>query len=248
MNINFNIKEVGIAILACSSVFYVVKFDSLHKIPGISTLANAMMGHPRIESLVLGLLLGMWAVLAFLPMRQYFSRLHGWNEQPAKAMQDIVNAAQKRISAYEFVMLPVGAGLTCFFGAIALVGLIQLKLGVVFPNLYIKDNDHLAISFARHVLFSPLIETMVGVIFLEVGRRLLTNNLLIVILSAFFWGLLHASLEPINFFATAWIFFVISDLYIAVRESTSISKASVSMLAAHFLNNLLAFGVVLIRM
>lgn len=246
MSINF--KEAGIATLAGSSVFYVVKFDSLHKIPGISTLADALMGYPTVESLVLGLLLGVWATFAFLLMWQYFSYLHGWNRRIAKSSRDILEAAQKRTPIYKPLVLSLGAGVSSFFGALAIVGLIQLKLGIIFPNLYIKNSSELLGSFVRHVLFSPFIETIVCVIILELGRRWISNRLLIVVSSALLWGALHASLEPINFFATTWIFFVISDLYITLRESTSIYKAGILILVTHLLNNLFAFGVVLIRM
>jgi hypothetical protein len=133
-------------------------------------------------------------------------------------------------------------------GALAIVGLIQLKLGSNFPNPLLKSSVDLQFFFLNHVVISPVIETVLCIIFLELGRRWISRRWLIVGASALVWGVLHASLEPLNFFATTWIFFVISDLYIALRDDFSPAKAGIAIFIAHFLNNLLAFFVVLIRM
>jgi hypothetical protein len=254
-HMKINIKDIFIAILATASIFYVVEFDALHKISGISILADALINYPTIEALVLGLLLGLWSIVVFILVQKYFAYLHCRRQLVLVTAEDIFQGAQKQIqseknknSLYRISLLSFGAGASCFLGALAIVGLIQLRLGSTFPNPLLKSSVDLQFFFLNHVVISPVIETVLCIVFLELGRRWVSRRWLIVGVSALVWGGLHASLEPLNFFATTWIFFVISDLYIALRDDFSPAKAGIAILIAHFLNNLLAFFVVLIRM
>jgi hypothetical protein len=94
-----NIKDIFITILAAASISYVVKFDGLHKIPGISILADALRNYPTIESLVLGLLLGLWSIVVFLLIRNYFAYLHCRSELNLITVEDIFRGVREKIQS-----------------------------------------------------------------------------------------------------------------------------------------------------
>ncbi len=241
------ICNIAFLTLAVGCAFYIVKFDSLHKLPGIDSLADQLIKYPFMEAATLGLLLGVWVSICFLFIWGHFFLLHKDEKIIPLTVADIHAAAGRKISALNLVIYPATAGAACFTGAIGLIGLIQLNLNFVFPNVVFKNFAELYTGLINVAVVSPLAETAVAVVLIELGKRWIKNRMLILTLSALIWGALHATLAPINFFATSWIFLVLTDLYLVLREKTSISMSATFMCAAHFLNNLLAFGVVLIR-
>jgi hypothetical protein len=248
MNLNTTIRNLITAALAGASVFYVIKFDSLHKIPGISLLADTLMPYPMTESLVLGALLGIWAICVFFVMWRYFSVLHEDYKLIPITPDEIRVAAENAHLVHKSYMIPVGAGVTSFLGALSIVGILQVKLAIVIPNLKINSTADISALLISQILLSPLVETLLSVGLLEICRRWINSKIKIVIIFGIFWAALHAYLDPLYFFSTIWMFFIFSDLYLRSRDNFSVLKAGLLMWIAHLVNNFLAFFIVLFRM
>lgn len=92
--------------------------------------------------------------------------------------------------------------------------------------------------FFDFVIFAPIFETFILVIFIFILNSIIKLNLYISIITGLVFGLLHGFISvPIHFFGTAWTFFALSAAFLSWKKY-SLFKAYFAALLPHSLVNL----------
>ncbi len=92
------------------------------------------------------------------------------------------------------------------------------------------------------VLFAPPIETLLLAVLVSSLLTFIRRAVLVALVSAFVFGLLHGMSGLLWFFGTAWSFFVFSCAYLAWRER-GFARAFTAAAVPHALVNLFVFVV-----
>jgi hypothetical protein len=93
------------------------------------------------------------------------------------------------------------------------------------------------------VIFAPIVETLVLIGGIKVLELISRRSVVLAMLSALAWGLLHGSLGALWFFGTIWSFFVFSCAYLAWR-SRSFQAGFIAASMPHALVNLTAMCLI----
>ena len=108
----------------------------------------------------------------------------------------------------------------------------------LLPNAASPDLPHGGLfPFLLVVVISPLLETMIMAVVIEVGLLFLPP-LAVVILSSIGWGIAHSLAAPAWGLVIWWPFLIFSTLYVTWRGQGR-AKAILLVAAVHALNNFL---------
>jgi hypothetical protein len=95
------------------------------------------------------------------------------------------------------------------------------------------------------VIFAPIVETFVLIGGIKLLEIISSRPVVLAMLSALVWGLLHGSFATLWFFGTVWSFFVFSSAYLAWR-SRSFKAGFIAASMPHALVNLTSMCVIML--
>lgn len=145
--------------------------------------------------------------------------------------------------------LSVLAGMLGAVGGASINSLVQIISGrnIVAPEI-LDSGPKIMAALVLFVVVSPLVETAVMAVVLRFGRRLCDGPWRLSLFSAVGWGLLHAATgHVIHFFAMAWLFLILSILYLRLHERHGLWVAVIWTCVAHALNNMVALSLIMIN-
>jgi len=242
----YDIKNLVCSTITLTLPLYFFQFDKFEKIPIISFLVQNLLELWWVPA-VIGTILGAVSVSAFALTRRYFSYLHRENYATAISAHDIFRAADNQNKPPNLALVILGASITSYLGATAIIGVLQFLWKKIFPVPIIHNEQELWTLFIVHVFASPLLETVILAAALEFARKYIDRNYIICALAAITAGVLHEAVGANYFFIIAWLFWIFSDLYLELRDRISAWKAATAMGVAHFINNFIWLGMVMLR-
>jgi membrane protease YdiL (CAAX protease family) len=127
-----------------------------------------------------------------------------------------------------------------FSFVLAVIGLVDETTG---PNVQEGDFGLPIIAFLAIVIISPLFETLLLSLGIWILSRFLKAKVVVALLSALVWALMHSLLSPPWGLVVFWPFVVFSCGYITWRQKSWLSAVWVAF-SIHALQNLLP-GIVI---
>lgn len=132
---------------------------------------------------------------------------------------------------------------TAVVGVMAIDGALQVISGKrILPPRQIDTAEVFLYAAVVLVILSPLIETLVMLMTLELGRRFCSSDLALALGSALVWGLWHGyANHPYQTPSMIWLFWIFSSLYLRWRsDGMSRNATYLWVTAVHSANNLIA--------
>ncbi|MEW6706254.1 MAG: CPBP family glutamic-type intramembrane protease [Pseudomonadota bacterium] len=144
--------------------------------------------------------------------------------------------------------LVVLAGLLGALGALSADALIEIVTNsrIVAPE-ELNTWGKLVGAVVVFVVLSPLLETLVMAGLFRLLGKVSTDQILLSVVSALAWGLLHAATgHPAQFPSMVWLFWILSMLYLRLRSVHGFREAVTGTCLAHALNNAIALAVIVV--
>jgi hypothetical protein len=155
----------------------------------------------------------------------------------------------KRIAA-GIVLIAISAALLSFFGASSIDAVLQIAThrDLIAPAQITTWSSFLQVVFPLAII-SPMIETVIMVAILEIlVRSRKISERAIIIMSAAGWAILHGiNNHPMQALSMFWLFFIFTTLYFRARQLSGWGLATIAVLFAHCLNNILALCLIAVK-
>ena len=118
--------------------------------------------------------------------------------------------------------------------------------GVSLESIAPPAREVSILNFLGVVIFAPIVETLVLIGGIKILGNISRRPVVVAMMSALVWGLLHGSFGALWFFGTVWSFFVFSCAYLAWR-CQSFKAGFIAASVPHALVNLTSICVIVLE-
>jgi|GEM_PF-608526 len=124
-------------------------------------------------------------------------------------------------------------------------GLLALA-GVSLESIAPPAREVSVSTFLGAVIFAPIVETLVLIGGIKILGCISSRPVVVAMMSALVWGILHGIFGALWFFGAVWSFFVFSCAYLAWRDR-SFKAGFIAASVPHALVNLTAMSILLFK-
>ena len=157
----------------------------------------------------------------------------------ARLLSPNISLWRYSLEAWPIALIPSVLLLVLAAGLFALAG-------VSFESVAPPAREVSVSSFLGVVIFAPIVETLILIGGIKVLGSISSCPVVVAMMSALVWGLLHGSFGALWFFGSVWSFFVLSCAYLAWRDQSFIA-GFIAASVPHVLVNLTAMSMLLLK-